>query len=130
MKPQTTGDSGSKKYSIALELLNEIDPSVQNKINSTSSQSDLLQKINFLQKSKYVVRPRVVEFVLQKKEAGPYWERLLKTAGKQKWLTIDWNKWKDEDEVGDDTFDTSDMGGMGGKKNKKTKNHSRFVSNC
>jgi hypothetical protein len=33
------------------------------------------------QKSKYVVGKRNVEFLLQKKEEGPFWERLLKQGG-------------------------------------------------
>ena len=34
-----------------------------------------------------------------KKEVGEgYWDRLLSTGGKRHWLSVDWNKWKDEDE--------------------------------
>jgi hypothetical protein len=75
------------------------------------------------QKSKYAVKPRSIDFVLVKKEAGPYWDRLLKEAGKQRWLKVDWNKWKDEDEAdeednfdvgGMNNFDMGAMGGMGG----------------
>ena len=55
-----------------------------------------------LQKSKYAVRPRVIEFALEKKEIGPYWDRLLAEKVKQHWLKIDFNKWKDEDESDDE----------------------------
>ena len=62
-----------------------------------------------LQKSKFAVRPRVIEFALEKKEEGPYWDRLLADKTKQHWLKIDFNKWKDEDE--------SDEEGEGGQGN-------------
>lgn len=45
----------------------------------------------------------MIEFALEKKDTtGPYWERLLKDKTKQHWLRIDFNKWKDEDESGDE----------------------------
>jgi len=84
------GTASKKEYAITLNLFKEIDVS----------------------KSKYAVRPRQVDFVLAKKEAGPFWDRLLKEKDKHKWLKVDWNKWKDEDEVGEDDagFDMSGMG--------------------
>ena len=51
-----------------------------------------------MQKSKFVVRPREVSFVLEKAEEGPYWDRLLTTKVKQHWLKIDFKNWKDEDD--------------------------------
>jgi len=89
------GTAGGRHYDTNLELYNEIDK----------------------EKSKYVVRPRNIEFVLIKKESGPYWERLLKEGGKRNWLKADWNKWVDEDDVdGAENFDTGGMEGfdMGG----------------
>jgi len=92
------GTAGGKHYETDLELFQEIDK----------------------EKSKYVVRPRNIEFVLIKKENGPYWDRLLKEGGKRNWLKADWNKWVDEDEAdGAENFDTGgmegfDMGGGGG----------------
>jgi len=85
------GKSGTKQYSFEIEFLKEIDPA----------------------KSKYVVRPRSIEFVVIKKDLG-YWERILKEQPKIKlnWLKVDWNKWKDEDEVAEDDGGF-DMGGMG-----------------
>jgi len=72
------------------------------------------------EKSKYAVRPRVIEFALEKKEAGPYWDRLLADKSKQHWLKIDFNKWKDEDESEDEEGGQNledmmrNMGGLGG----------------
>ena len=40
----------------------------------------------------------MIEFALEKKDAGPYWDRLLKEKNKYHWLKTDFNKWKDEDE--------------------------------
>ena len=44
----------------------------------------------------------MIEFALEKKEAGPYWDRLLADKTKQHWLKIDFNKWKEEDESDDE----------------------------
>jgi hypothetical protein len=51
----------------------------------------------------------VIEFALEKKETGPFWERLLKEKTKYHWLKTDFNKWKDEDES-----DVELVGGGGG----------------
>merc|ERR1711962_2156 len=70
--------------------------------------------------TKYQVRPRCVEFALEKVEEGPYWERLLEDKTKQHWLKVDFGKWKDEDdsdgeEGGAGGGDLEEMmGGMGG----------------
>merc|ERR1712045_94651 len=72
------------------------------------------------EKSKYAVRERVIEFALEKKESGPYWERLLKDKTKMHWLRVDFNKWREEDESDDEAGGgdleqmMSQMGGMGG----------------
>lgn len=50
---------------------------------------------------------RNFEFVLTKKQEGPYWPRLTKENKKFHWLKSDFNKWKDED-------DTDDEGGFEG----------------
>uniref|UniRef100_A0A147BGB5 Putative hsp90 co-chaperone p23 n=1 Tax=Ixodes ricinus TaxID=34613 RepID=A0A147BGB5_IXORI len=52
--------------------------------------------------SKYVVRPRGTEFVLAKAEPGPFWKRLLQEETKFHWLKVDFNKWVDEDDSGDE----------------------------
>jgi hypothetical protein len=55
--------------------------------------------LNILQKSKFSVGQRVIEFALEKKDReGPYWTRLVKDAKKQHWLKVDFSKWRDEDE--------------------------------
>ena len=61
-----------------------------------------------MQKSKFAVRDRVIEFALEKAEEGPYWDRLTKDKTKQHWLKVDFNKWKDEDDSEDES------GGGGG----------------
>ena len=72
------------------------------------------------EKTKYQVRPRCIEFALEKAEEGPYWERLLKDKTKQHWLKVDFQKWKDEDDSdeeagGGDLEDMMrNMGGLGG----------------
>jgi prostaglandin-E synthase len=40
--------------------------------------------------------------VIPKKESGPFWPRLLKSDKKVHWVKIDFNKWKDEDDVSED----------------------------
>jgi len=82
------GSSNGKQYNVELDFHGEIDPS----------------------KSRYAVKPRSVEFILVRKEAGAYWPSLLKSNLKPRWLKVDWQKWKDEDELEDDAG--FDMGGM------------------
>jgi hypothetical protein len=62
------------------------------------------------------VKPRGVEFILAKKNPGPYWDKLLSTNGKPKWLKVDWNKWKEEDELDeqDEGFNDVDFSSFGG----------------
>ena len=62
-----------------------------------------------LQKSKFAVRDRVIEFALEKKDSGPYWKRLVKEEQKQHWLKVDFNKWKDEDESDDEAGGGQDL---------------------
>lgn len=56
----------------------------------------------------------MIEFALEKKEEGPYWERLLKDKTKQHWLKIDFNKWKNEDDSDDEAPGGGAPGGGGG----------------
>jgi hypothetical protein len=37
-----------------------------------------------------------------KAKTGVFWDRLLSESGKHHWLSVDWSKWKDEDESDDD----------------------------
>merc|ERR1711936_712787 len=92
------GGTEMKEHEVELEFFKEIDP----------------------EKSKYVVRPREVSFVLEKVEEGPYWDRLLAAKVKQPWLRIDFKNWKDEDDdeeegQGQDLEEMMrQMGGLGG----------------
>jgi len=62
--------------------------------------------------SKWAIHGKATEFVIKKKYAA-FWPRLCKTKAKLQWLTIDWSKWVDEDDVTDD-IDTSYMDDIGG----------------
>ena len=55
-----------------------------------------------MQKSKFAIRERMIEFALEKKDGGPFWDRLIKEKTKYHWLKTDFNKWKDEDESEDE----------------------------
>jgi len=90
LKFQGSGGADKKDHEVTIEFLKEIDPD----------------------KSKFAVKERVIEFALEKKESGPYWERLLKDKTKQHWLRIDFNKWVDED--GSDDEEGAPGGGGGG----------------
>jgi len=66
------------------------------------------------EESKYSVRGRGVEVVLFKKEASPYWKRLLKEDKKFHWLRVDFDKWQDEDDSDDEASGGGGGGGGGG----------------
>jgi len=101
-----SGKSDDKQYSADLELFAEVDP----------------------EKSKYVVKDRLIDVTLQKKNTeAAFWPRLLKASGKAGWLKTDFGRWKDEDDEetedapggpGGDGADFQSMmhqmGGMGG----------------
>ncbi|KAH8696626.1 HSP20-like chaperone [Talaromyces proteolyticus] len=82
------------KYSVTLDLYDEIDPE-----NSKTSHS-----------------PRGVELVLRKKKLGlEYWPRLLKESKKAHFIKTDFDKWVDEDEqdeAADDDY-AANFGGFG-----------------
>jgi prostaglandin-E synthase len=92
-------DGFGRKYSCTLTFFGEIVP----------------------EESKHKKSARELYFSLKKKEAGPYWSRLLKEAAKVPFVKVDFNRWKDEDESDeeDDQFDDGlqnlmqkmDMGG-------------------
>merc|ERR1712179_537780 len=82
-----TGGADQKLYEVTIKLFKEIDP----------------------EKTKYIVRPRCVEFALEKVDDEGYWDRLLADKTKQHWLKIDFSKWKDEDDS-----DNEEGGGQGG----------------
>merc|ERR1712123_482183 len=79
------GGADQKMYELKMKFLKEVDP----------------------EKTKYVVRPRDVQFALEKADDDGYWDRLLADKTKQHWLKIDFAKWKDED-------DSDNEGGEGG----------------
>jgi len=92
------GGPDKKEYTLNVDLYGEIDT----------------------EKSIHSVRDRAIEFIFKKKEDGPYWPRLTKSTTKHHWLKIDFNKWVDEDESGDEGGMMPPggmmpgMGGMGG----------------
>ena len=53
-------------------------------------------------KSRYMIRDREVNFVLKKEISGPYWKRLVKSEAKQHWLSINFDKWKHEEDSEDE----------------------------
>merc|ERR1712172_13049 len=70
------GGTENKEHELNIEFFNDVD----------------------VDKTKYVVKPRQIDFVFEKVEEGPYWDRLLKDKTKQHWLRIDFKNWKDEDD--------------------------------
>lgn len=85
-----TGTSQKQCYESSLELFDEIDPS----------------------KSTWVKEGRGV-FCTVTKKTMCYWPRLLKDTKKQHWLSVDFGRWKDEDDSSDD--EAPDAGGDGGQ---------------
>ena len=61
----------------------------------------LLHDIN-TKESRYAVRARVVEFRLEKMKKV-WWERLLREKARQHWLRVDFQNWKDEEDVGEES---------------------------
>ncbi|ESN96440.1 hypothetical protein HELRODRAFT_163501 [Helobdella robusta] len=70
------GNKEALHYDITIEFYGDVDP----------------------EKSKHVVLPRHIQFVVYKKESGPFWPRLLKDKTKVHWLKTDFDKWRDEDD--------------------------------
>jgi len=66
-------------------------------------------------KSRRIPSDRSIQYVIPKKESGPFWPRLLKTDKKMHWVKIDFNKWKDEDDESDEEAMNWDMNDMMGK---------------
>jgi len=79
LKVTAKGENNGRLYEIALDFFGKVKS----------------------EESSFVVQPRYIEMKIFKVEEG-YWDRLLKEGGKRHWLSVDWNKWKDEDESGDD----------------------------
>jgi len=87
-----TGGVDKKDHEVTLNLFSEIDPD----------------------KCEHHVRDRTIDFIITKKEDGPFWPRLLTEKTKYHWLKVDFDKWKDEDESDDEAMDMGGMGGMPG----------------
>ena len=90
------GGSEFQTYELDLELLKHINTKVLDIISLY-----LVLRYYFVQNSRYAVRPRVVEFRLVKEE-NAWWDRLLKEKVRQHWLRVDFQNWKDEEDVGDE----------------------------
>lgn len=78
---------------------------------------ELLDKVD-VKESKYNIGMRHIVYVIQKAEKK-WWSRLIKQEGKPPaFLKVDWDKWVDEDEENEKSFDFGDMDfsklGMGG----------------
>lgn len=95
---RSKGGVDQKEYEVTVPLFQEIIP----------------------EDSKYVVRDRLIEFILKKKNDGPYWKRLVKEDQKYHWLKVDFDKWRDEDDSEEEVGNNQDledmfkqMGGIG-----------------
>jgi len=89
------GGPDKKDYAVSLEFYEEVDPA----------------------ESKQAINANKLFFTVARKEAGEYWPRLQKLKTKEHWLKIDFAKWKDEDDSGDDEKPDDygqGMEGMGG----------------
>ncbi|KAK7073076.1 Prostaglandin E synthase 3 (Cytosolic) [Halocaridina rubra] len=99
-----TGGTEKKDYEYTYNLFSEIDK----------------------EKSRSFVRDRNIEFILVKKEEGPFWPHLLKEKIKQHWLKVDFARWRDEDDSDDEGEGQNpdleemmrQMGGLGGGDNR------------
>lgn len=88
-----SGSSSGKQYALDMEFFGEIIP----------------------EESKKAMLDRNIQLILIKKEKDqPWWPRVLKTSVKQHWLKTDFTKWKDEDDVEDESPMDMGMPGMGG----------------
>jgi prostaglandin-E synthase len=55
---------------------------------------------------------RNIQFIIPKKETGPYWPRLVKEKAKPHWLRVDFSKYKDEDEDAEADVESNPLAGM------------------
>ncbi|XP_004928496.1 uncharacterized protein CG16817-like [Bombyx mandarina] len=61
-------------------------------------------------KSMWVNKGRLIEVLLAKEKVDePYWPSLTSDKKKHHWLKVDFNRWQDEDESGDDLDNMNDM---------------------
>lgn len=73
---------------------------------------DLFESV-VVEESKWKVTDHAVTFNIAKENrVAGHWPRLVKEAGKLKWLSCDWDKWVDEDEEDEKAGPGFDMGDM------------------
>eukprot|EP01015_Nassula_variabilis_P024586 TRINITY_DN471_c0_g1_i23.p2 TRINITY_DN471_c0_g1~~TRINITY_DN471_c0_g1_i23.p2 ORF type:complete len:167 (-),score=56.52 TRINITY_DN471_c0_g1_i23:86-586(-) len=74
--------------------------------------------------SRWTKYGRYIQLVIQKKEEGPYWKKLTKDDKKYSNISVDWDKYVDEDEEAEqqqsqpsfgEGWDPSAMQGFGGQ---------------
>jgi len=107
------GGTENKEHELNIEFFNDVDVDVSIGMllvvglvhlltpcfgQKTAGRIIQLTAILLVLKTKYAVKPRQIDFVFEKVEEGPYWDRLLKDKTKQHWLRIDFKNWKDEDD--------------------------------
>lgn len=62
------------------------------------------------EKSKQVNKGRYIEVILVKEQQdAPFWPTLTSDKKKHHWLKVDFNRWQDEDESGEEFDDMNDM---------------------
>lgn len=62
------------------------------------------------EKSSFTNKGRLIEIILTKEKAdAAFWPSLTNDKKKHHWLKVDFNRWQDEDESGDDFDDMNDM---------------------
>jgi len=110
---------------IANEKVEWVSPS-EMKFSCTSDKKDYATDLNLfgeinIEESKWNVNGREMQFILVKKEEGPYWKRLLKEDKKYQHITVDWSKYVDEDEEAEEgdkglgqDWNPENMKGFGG----------------
>ena len=77
LKFRGMGGTDKRSYRLELEFLEEIIP----------------------EKSKFAIRDRGVDFIIEKVKSGPYWERLNAKDRKCHWIKVNFDKWVDEDDI-------------------------------
>ena len=74
---QGIGGTDRKNYKVEIEFLKEIIPET----------------------SRFAITDRGVDFVIEKVDSGPYWDRLVNSKTKYHWIKVNFDKWLDEEEL-------------------------------
>lgn len=61
------------------------------------------------ERSVHCNKGRFIDVVLTKKTDGPFWPTLTSDKKKHHWLKVDFERWQDEDESGEEGDDMNDM---------------------